>query len=150
VNSEPLPPVLVNDLPAIKSLYNTYVPLQKSQSIDCKNRISKSAPCHSHVAALIEHVLESNHALVSCKNMKLLKHNANGKNKTAFPAELFTFIDSQFCSKFMGCYIIKTPLWVIQHCLSQVKGVGKTYLVHILMQESLQLQLMVHLSFVGY
>jgi len=68
--------------------------------------------------------------------MKLLKHacasyNANTKNKRAFPAKPPSVIDSQICSKFMGCYIIKTPLWVIQHCLSQVKGVGKTYLVHI-------------------
>jgi len=136
MNSEPLPQVLVNVLPVIKSSYNTYVPLQKSQSIDCKNHISKSAPCHSHVAALIEHVLEPNHALVFCNNMKLLKHacasyNANTKNKRAFPAKPPSVIDSQICSKFMGCYIIKTPLWVIQHCLSQVKGVGKTYLVHI-------------------
>jgi len=136
LSSEPLPPVLVNDLPVIKLLYNTYVPLQRSQSIECRNCISKSVPCHSHVSALIEHVLEPNHALVFCNNMKLLKHacasyNANTKNKKAFPAKPPSVIDSQICSKFMGCYIIKTPLWVIQHCLSQVKGVGKTYLVHI-------------------
>jgi len=42
VSSEPLPWVLVTDLPVIKLSYNTYVPPQNSQSIDCKYRISKS------------------------------------------------------------------------------------------------------------
>ncbi len=85
---------------------------------------------------MIEHVLEPNHALVFHTNMKLLKHtcasyNGNTKSKSDFPTEPPPFIDLQVCSKSMGCYIIKTLLWVIQHCLSKAKGIGKTYLVHI-------------------
>jgi len=127
---------LGGSLPTIKTSYNTYVPQQTSGVIDCKHCVSKIVPSHSHVCVLIEHALEPSHAVMFRMHMKMLRTTCalckdvdlDGK---AFPVEPPDFIDSLLCSNLRGCYIIKTPLWAIQHCLLKLRGSAKTYSIHI-------------------
>jgi len=58
-----------------------------------------------------------------CKDVDL-----DGK---AFPVEPPDFVDSLLCSNLRGRYIIKTPLWAIQHCLLKLCGSAKSYSIHI-------------------
>jgi len=125
--------VLGGGLPVIKSSYNTYVPHDTSGVIDCKHRVSKNIPSHSHVTALIEHALEPSHAVLFCSHIKTLKTTCkdldlDGK---AFPVEPPDFVDLLQCSVLRGRYIVKTPLWAIQHCLSKLHGAEKTYSIHV-------------------
>jgi len=127
--------ILGGYLPVIKSSYNTYVPHHTSGVIDCKRHVSKIIPSHSHVTALIEHALEPSHAVMFRLHMKMLKTTCalcedldlDGK---AFPDEPPDFVDSLQCSTLRGRFIIKTPVWEIQHCLSKLHGAAKMYSVH--------------------
>ena len=48
------------------------------------------------------------------------------KNETAYQEPL-DYIDGEIINKFKGEYIVKTPLWAIQHCLSLPNPSRKTY-----------------------
>jgi len=48
------------------------------------------------------------------------------KNQAAYEMPL-DYIDCEIIDKFKGDYIIKTPLWAIQHCLSLPNPSKKTY-----------------------
>jgi len=67
-------------------------------------------------------------------NMKLLKQtclrNGNDSN-VAYPADPPDFIHHSIKDKFKGYYISKTPLWAIQHCLSEMKSSRKSYTLEI-------------------
>jgi len=80
---------------------------------------------------LIEHILDDSDAMLFQMWMKSLKmecvHNkTNTSNQMAFdnPPD---YIDSTIIEKFKGEYIVKTPLWAIQHCLSLPNPLTKTY-----------------------
>ena len=58
--------------------------------------------------------------------MECLHNKTDIRNQTAFekPPD---YIDSTIIDKFKGEYIVKTPLWAIQHCLSLPNPSTKTY-----------------------
>ena len=58
--------------------------------------------------------------------MECLQKETEMRNQMAFekPPD---YIDSVLIDKFKGEYIVKTPLWAIQHCLSLPNPSTKTY-----------------------
>jgi len=128
-------PCLISDqiMPTMKSSYNTYVPQQISKKIDCSRRASQNAPSHFNIISLIEHAMGPNDAVLFRMHMKLLRAAcvANPDETelfTAYPAKPPKFIDPMFCDAILtGRYIVKTPVWAVQYCLSKIQGMGKTY-----------------------
>jgi len=51
--------------------------------------------------------------------------------KHAFPAMPPDFIDPKICHKFRNHYVVKTPVWALQHCLSSAKQMSKKYSIEI-------------------
>jgi len=107
----------------IKHLYRTYIPKAVSYKIDCHHRASQNTPSHSHVINLIEHVIDTNDALLFRSRMNLLKFTCalddEVKDKSgSYPKKAPYFVDHVIGVKYNGKFVIKTPLWDIQHCLS--------------------------------
>jgi len=107
----------------IKSSHNTYIPRPISQTIDFHRRPSQNCPSHSHVITLIEHAIDNNDALIFRSNMAALKKicfwsDEVEDKKLSFPEEAPKFVDATIRNKYKGKFIVKTPLWAIQHCLS--------------------------------
>jgi len=107
----------------IKSSHNTYIPTAVSQTINCHRHLSQNCPSHSHIITLIEHAIDSNDALVFCKNMAALKmmcfwSEEVEDKRISFPEDAPSFVDAAICDKYKGKFVVKTPLWAIQHCLS--------------------------------
>jgi len=129
--------VTEEELRSIKSLYNTTVPEVVSGKIDCKRRVSKNSPSHSHVMNLIEQVMDVNDAIMFCRQFTLLKEacasstNKSSPREWSFPAEAPSFVDPLIWRKFLGRYAVKTPLWAIQHCLSSMQLSGKIYSIEV-------------------
>jgi len=124
-------------LKTIKSSYNTYIATVMSGRVDCTRRASQNAPCHSHIITLVEHVMESNDALLFRTRMNELKETCamlmgdDKGNKCAFPAEPPDFVEPEICCKFRNRFVVKTPVWAIQHCLSLGTSMSKKYCFEI-------------------
>jgi len=135
--------VTEEELRSIKSSYNTYVPEVVSGKIDCKRRVSKNSPSHSHVMNLIEQVMDVKdainfrHQFISLKEACASSTSKSSPREWSFPAEAPSFLDPSIWQKFLGRYAVKTPLWAIQHCLSSMQLSGKTYSVEV--SDSLEL-----------
>jgi len=104
-------------------LYCTYIPNAVSYKIDCHCQPSQNTPSHSHVINLMEHVIDTNDALFFRSRMNLLKFTCALDPKVedksgSYPKKAPYFVDSMIGEKYNGKFVIKTPLWAIQHCLS--------------------------------
>jgi len=67
----------------------------------------------------------------------------------SYPKEAPYFVDSMLGEKYDGNFVIKTPLWAIQHCLSMNNPSKKRdMLSNSLVQRNYQQQQMVLSSFV--
>jgi len=122
------------DLCVIKNSYNTYIPHVTSQKVDCSHHCSQNSASHLQIITLIEHALENNDALMFCMNMKQLKQTClrNGKDcNVAYPEDPPDFIPHSIKDKFKGYYVSKTPLWAIQHCLSEMNCLRKSCTLEI-------------------
>jgi len=132
-----LPLATEEELRSIKSSYNTYVPEVVSGKIDCKRRVSKNSPSHSHVMNLIEQVMDVNDAIMFRCQFTLLKEacasstSKSSPREWSFSAEAPSFADPSIGQKFLGRYAVKTPLWAIQHCLSSMQLSGKIYSIEV-------------------
>jgi len=87
------------------------------------------------VINLIEHALEGKDALMFHMHMKLLKATCallpnNNLQRLAYPEEPPKEINTLMCETLSGQMIVKTPLWAVQHCLSHVSDMGKSYCIH--------------------
>jgi len=120
-------------LRTIKSSYNMYIGTVMSGRVDCTCHASQNAPCHSDIITLVEHIMELNDAFLFHTHMNKLKETCavlrgnDVQNKNAFPAEPPNFIDPKICCKFSSHYVIKMPVWAIQHCLSSAGNMSKKY-----------------------
>jgi len=87
------------------------------------------------VINLIEHALEGNDALMFCMHMKLLRETCallptTNLQRLAYPEEPHKKLKIMVSETLCGQMIVKTPLWAVQHCLSCVCGMGKSYCIH--------------------
>jgi len=125
----------------IKSSYHTYILLAISQNIDCHHCPCQNCPSHSHIITLIEHALESNNALFFVCVWMFWKTCALSDEvvdkKLSFPNDPPSFIDPIIREKCKGKYIIKTPLWAIQHSLSFDNLSKKSYSLELSNAEEL-------------
>jgi len=86
--------------------YYYYIPKVSSHKIDCDHCVAQNCPSHSHIATLIEHILDDSNALMFWMWMKLLKmeclQKETGKrNQLAFETPP-DYIDSALFDKFKG------------------------------------------------
>jgi len=119
-------------LRVIKSSYNTYIPMVVSQRIDCNSRVSKHTPGHSRIVTMIEHIMDSDDALIFRRRMKELKDTCafldnNGDKILSYPHEPPVFIPQWIQEKYKGYFVMKTPLWALQYSLSSTYQSNKTY-----------------------
>jgi len=123
-------------------LYQTYIPQAVSHKIDCRCLASQNTPSHSHVITLIENALNTNDELFFRSCMNLLKFicalDKKVKDKLgSYPKEAPYFVDSMLGVKYDGNFVIKTPLWAIQHCLSMNNPSKKSYVIEFSSAEEL-------------
>jgi len=77
------------DMQEIKNSYNTYIPKVTSHKIDCDHCIAQNCPSHSHIATLIEHILDDGNAMLFRMLVKSLRMECkNNKTNTSIKRHL--------------------------------------------------------------
>jgi len=71
------------------------------------------------------------HQVTLLKKACALSRGKSSPQMLSFPAEAPSFVDPLIGCKFNGRYVLKTPIWAIQHCLSSIQSSGMTYSIEV-------------------